>query len=260
MMESEIEEGKRKTSAIIFGALSSIGKEVIYQLANVFDCLILTEQKDNYNTLLELEKNLSEEFKDCEVISFELDLRIVQDIRNVFTQLDKKNIVIQACVYVVGVNTTVAAIEVTETMWDQILDLNLKGYFFAIQQVGCHMIKNKGGSIVSIASQHGTVVNYNRAPYCASKAGLIHLSKALALEWGKYNIRVNVVSPTFVVNNKNKLILNSKENIRSYLKNIPLYRYATSNDVADAVCFLLSDKASMITGHDLLVDGGWTIK
>ena len=99
----------------------------------------------------------------------------------------------------------------------------------------------------------------DRAAYCASKAGMIHLAKELALEWAKYGIRVNMVSPTMIFSEKNKEILDGNRAKKEYLIKIPLRKYAVPEDVSSAILFLNSDKASMITGQNLIVDGGWTI-
>jgi 2-deoxy-D-gluconate 3-dehydrogenase len=128
------------------------------------------------------------------------------------------------------------------------------------QNIGRLMVTARTGSIVNIASQHGIVGNDMRAPYCASKAGVINLARELALEWAKYNIRVNCVSPTFVMTEKNKKMLTDNINFKKTLTSIPMGRYCTPLDVAQSVLFLSSPLASLITGHNLVVDGGYTIR
>ena len=128
------------------------------------------------------------------------------------------------------------------------------------QCIGKLMMEGKGGAIVNIASQHGEVANLQRAPYCASKAGLINLTRALCLEWAEYGIRVNSVLPTFVLTEKNEQMLMQSGRYRTYMREIPLRRYATAEDVANAVLFFVSDRASMITGQALAVDGGYLAK
>ena len=116
------------------------------------------------------------------------------------------------------------------------------------------------GSMVNISSQHGIVGNTQRAPYCASKAGLLNMNRVLALEWASFGIRVNAVAPTFILYSCNEELLMEKNFKKKNLREIPLNRYCTAEDVAGAVDFLFSDKSRMMTGQSMVLDGGWTIK
>ena len=139
-----------------------------------------------------------------------------------------------------------------------LMDLNLKGSFFLTQQVARDSLLDRGGNVIFIASQHAVVGNHMRAAYCASKSGLLGLMRVLALEWAAFGVRVNAISPTYILNDKNRDVLNNANYKRKYLQRIPLKRYARPEDVANAILFLSSDQASMITGHNLMVDGGYT--
>lgn len=111
-----------------------------------------------------------------------------------------------------------AALNVTEEIWDKINNVNLKGFFFSAKDVIGHMLlQNIKGNIIAIASQHGVVANINRAPYCASKARLIHLVKELALEFAEKGININIISPTFILSDKNHELLMSRKSQRDYL-------------------------------------------
>jgi 2-deoxy-D-gluconate 3-dehydrogenase len=160
-----------------------------------------------------------------------------------------------------GINIPKLAQEVTEEDWHAINDVNAKGLFFCNQTVAIQsMIPRKRGSIVNIGSQMGLVGGWKRANYCASKGAVVQLTKAETIDWAPYNIRINVVAPTFVATPLSKGMLDDPK-FRSYvLDNILYHRLATLDDVATAVCFLASDEASMITGTILPVDGGWTAK
>jgi len=120
------------------------------------------------------------------------------------------------------------------------------------------MIPRKTGAIVNIASIYSLVGGPKRAPYCASKGGVAQLTRAEAIDWAPYNIRVNAVAPTFVLTNMTRGYLSDPEFKAYVLDNTPLHRLATVDDVAAATCFLASDEAKMITGVVLPVDGGWT--
>ena len=157
-----------------------------------------------------------------------------------------------------GVNIPRAALEITEADWDRVLDVNLKGLFFLSQRVAREMIGAGGGKIVNIASQNGVVGYFKRAAYCSSKAGVVNLTRVLALEWAEHKILVNAVAPTFVLTPLTQSTFDDPVLREDLLKRIPLGRVGQPEDVAGAVVFLASPAADMITGHTLLVDGGWT--
>ena len=156
-----------------------------------------------------------------------------------------------------GINRLAAATAVTESLWDEILNVNLKGAFFISKTVADFMITGGGGSIINISSQHGLVGNYDRAPYCASKGGMVNLTRALCLEWANYNIRVNCLCPTYVLHEKSKDQLMQPAFYRSYIREIPLRKYCTPQDIASAALFLASSVSGMITGQCLAIDGGY---
>ena len=120
--------------------------------------------------------------------------------------------------------------------------------------------KKTGGSIVNMSSQMGHVSGPKRSVYSMTKFGLEGLTKGMALDLAKYNIRVNTVCPTFVVTPMTKNFLKDKKFKRDMLGSIPLGRFAEMSEISSAAVFLASDAASMITGTSLLVDGGWTAR
>ena len=122
------------------------------------------------------------------------------------------------------------------------------------------MIKTGGGTIINISSQAGLVALPLRSAYCSSKGGVNQLTRTLALEWAKHNIRVNAVAPTFVLTPLTRGMLADEAFEKYVLDSVPLGRMATVEEVAYAALFLASDLSSMTTGHILAVDGGWTIK
>jgi len=160
-----------------------------------------------------------------------------------------------------GTNIRKPPEDVTEADWDTVLSVNTKGLFFCNQAVAIQsMIPRKAGSIVNIASTYGLVGGPKCAVYCTSKGGVVQITRAEAIDWAPYNIRVNAVAPTFVLTNLTQGYLSIPE-VKTYvLDNIPLRRLATVDDIAAAICFLASDVASMITGVILPVDGGWTAR
>ncbi len=148
---------------------------------------------------------------------------------------------------------------VEEKDLDEILDVNIKGTFLMTQAVGRQMIQGNGGRIISISSQAGTVALRGEAIYCMSKAAINHLTRCLAAEWARYNVTVNTVSPTFIHTDGTAPFLADTDNRKATLGHIPLGRIGETNDVTGAVVFLASPAASLITGANLLVDGGWSV-
>lgn len=158
-----------------------------------------------------------------------------------------------------GVNHPAPAVDVTEAQWDAVLDSNLKGTFFLTQAFARRWIDaTRAAAVINIGSQAGTVGIEERAAYCASKGGLDQLTKVLAIEFGRHGIRVNTVAPTFVRTELTASTLSRPDWARTLLDRIPLGRFGDVRDVAGTVGFLASDAAALITGHTLLVDGGYT--
>ncbi|GBQ91766.1 GolD/DthD family dehydrogenase [Asaia krungthepensis] len=143
--------------------------------------------------------------------------------------------------------------------WDKTIAINLRGTFLVTQAVGQAMIAaGKGGRILNLASQAGTVAIEEHVAYCASKFGVIGMSKTFAAEWGKYGITVNTLSPTVVLTELGKKAW-AGEKGEAAIRRIPTGRFAIPEEIAAAAVFLGSSGAAMINGADLLIDGGYTI-
>lgn len=158
----------------------------------------------------------------------------------------------------------IAALEkaelISESDWDRTMAINLKASFMMAQAVGKYMIENKiSGCIVSMASQAGTIALDKHVAYCSSKGAIVAMTKVLAMEWGKYGIRVNCVSPTVVLTELGHKAWDGPVG-DAFKKEMPSERFAEPDEIAGVIAFLCSGAAGMITGHDLLVDGGFTIK
>jgi len=150
---------------------------------------------------------------------------------------------------------------VREEDFDATLSVNLKGTFFASQAAGRAMIRQRFGRIINMSSQAGFVALPGESVYCMTKAAIAHLTKCLAVEWGKYNITVNAVAPTFIRTPGTAEYLSDPQNRAETIERIAaLHRIGEPMDVAGAVVFLASDAASLITGHTILIDGGWTAR
>jgi NAD(P)-dependent dehydrogenase (short-subunit alcohol dehydrogenase family) len=150
---------------------------------------------------------------------------------------------------------------VREEDFDLTLAVNLKGTFFASQAAGRVMIRQRSGRIINLSSQAGFVALPTESVYCVTKAAIAHLTKCLALEWGKYNITVNAVAPTFIRTPGTEGALTNPDFRSDVIERIAaLHRIGEPMDVAGAVVFLASSAASLITGDTILIDGGWTAR
>ena len=158
-----------------------------------------------------------------------------------------------------GLSPENLAENVREEDFDLTLQVNLKGTFFASQTAGRLMIRQKSGCIINMSSQAGFVALPTESVYCMTKAAIAHLTKCLAVEWGKYNIRVNAIAPTFIKTPGTESVLSDPAFRDNVIERISaLHRVGEPMEVAGAVVFLASSSASLITGHTLLIDGGWT--
>lgn len=148
--------------------------------------------------------------------------------------------------------------EMTEEEWDKVLDINLKGIFLCCQAAARLMIPRKSGSIINIASMSGSIVNrpQSQVAYNSSKAAVVHLSRSLAAEWAEYGIRVNSISPGYTLS---ELTRQFSQYFEWWYPYIPMGRMAEPEELVGAVVYLASDAASYTTGHDLVIDGGYSV-
>ena len=157
-----------------------------------------------------------------------------------------------------GVALLAPAEDLALDAWDTTIDVNLKGTFLMCQTVGRHMLQ-AGGVIINMASQAATVALDQHVAYCASKFGVVGVTKVLAAEWGGRGVRVNSISPTVVLTELGHKAWDGPRG-DALKAQIPVGRFAYPNEIAAAAVFLASDAAGMITGADLLIDGGYTIR
>lgn len=159
-----------------------------------------------------------------------------------------------------GIVDLAPAEDLSRTAWTRTIDVNLTGSFLMAQAVGQAMIaQGRGGRIINLASQAGSVAIEGHVAYCASKFGILGVTKTLALEWGRHGITVNAISPTVVMTDLGRKAWEGAKG-EAMKGQIPVGRFAQPEEVAAAAVFLASDAAAMINGADLLVDGGYTVR
>lgn len=190
--------------------------------------------------------------------SVRIDLRDVGSIAGAVEAVVDRHGKLDVLVNNAGVGTNHDALDATEQEWDEVLDVNLKGLFFACQAAGRHMVRAGFGRIVNMSSQAGHVGIRRHAAYSASKGGVELLTKVLALEWGPHGVTVNAVAPTFIRTPGTAERLDRPEFLNDVLTRIPIGRVGTTAEVAAAVIFLASPSAGLVNGTSIAVDGGWT--
>jgi NAD(P)-dependent dehydrogenase (short-subunit alcohol dehydrogenase family) len=149
---------------------------------------------------------------------------------------------------------------VTDEHWLNVIDVNLNGTFWCCRAFGQHMLNARSGAIVNVGSMSGFIVNkpQEQCYYNASKAGVHHLTKSLAAEWGARGVRVNAVAPTYVETPLNAFVKNNPRMYDAWIGGTPMARLGQVDEIASVVLFLASDAASLMTGSVVLVDGGYT--
>jgi NAD(P)-dependent dehydrogenase (short-subunit alcohol dehydrogenase family) len=241
--------------ALVTGAARGLGRAISLALAHAGAdvALGLRDVKTGGELAREIES------KGRHVLPLQMDMtrldQISRAIDDTAAHFGRLNILVNNA----GLSPENLAENVREEDFDLTLRVNLKGTFFASQAAAHVMIRQKRGCIINMSSQAGFVALPTESVYCMTKAAITHLTKCLAVEWGKYNIRVNAVAPTFIHTPGTESALADPAFRSNVIERIAaLHRIGEPMDVAGAVVFLASPAASLITGHTLLIDGGWT--
>lgn len=188
-----------------------------------------------------------------------IDLRQLDQVRDAVDLMAAHYGRLDFLVNSAGVALLDKAMEVSESAWDTTLDINLKASFFVAQACARHMIEQGHGRIVNLASQAAVIGLDRHVAYCASKAAVVGMTKVLAMEWAPHGINVNAISPTIVETALGKKAWAGELGERAKLQ-IPVGRFAQPEEIAGLVLYLLSDAAKMITGENVVIDGGYSIQ
>tara|TARA_B100001996_G_scaffold298049_1_gene238440 strand:+ start:274 stop:1008 length:735 start_codon:yes stop_codon:yes gene_type:complete len=231
---------------LITGATGGIGGALVKKFVSLEGSVLAT------GTNTEKLDNLKKDFQNINILKFDISdhKKIEEFIENVSSQINGLDILINNA----GINMDNLSLRMKEHEWKKVIDINLGSTFLMCKYAIKKMLKNKYGRIVNITSIVGHTGNLGQANYAASKAGIIGMSKSLAMEYAKKNITINCISPGFI---KSKMTENIAEEFKeSLISRIPMARLGTGDDVSNTAAFLSSDNASYITGETIHVNGG----
>jgi len=243
-------EGKR---ALVFGGTSGLGRAIAIGFAQAGADVVAVSRHST-----EVERAAAEiRALGRETLEANADVTSRSDIQRVIDSMQRQMGQIDILVNSAGTTKRVASLEMADEDWDRVLDTNLKGTWFACQMVGRVMKEQGQGRIINIASLGGFVGNYEATAYCASKGGVVLLTRCLAAEWARYNITVNAIAPGVFETPLNRHIVNEPNRKAAILTRTPMRRYGNLDEIQGAAIFLASDSASFVTGEILTVDGGF---
>ncbi len=231
---------------LVTGATGGIGNELVKKFSNLEGQVLAT------GTNVDKLDVIKKKYPNVKVKRFDISdhSKIEEFVENVYLELGGLDILINNA----GVNMDNLSIRMKNEEWQRVIDINLTSTFLLSKNSIKKMLKNKFGRIVNITSVVGHTGNLGQSNYSASKAGIIGMSKSLAIEYAKKNITINCVSPGFIVSD---MTLNIAEKVKIYLTSrIPMGKLGTGEDVSNCVAFLSSDSASYITGETINVNGG----
>ena len=240
--------------AIVTGASRGLGQSMARALARAGADLVVTSRKPE--SLLPF----CEEIKELgsQALPLKVDVNVHADIKSMVKTTLTTYGRIDILVNNAGCNIRKPALELTCDEWDMVLDTNLKGVFFCSQAVAPQMIRQKKGKIINMGSASCVFAYPHINAYCASRGGVLQLSKSLAAEWGPFGINVNVLAPGWFKTEQTRVLYEDKEWVDYITERIPLRRTGKMEDLDGAVVFLASDASDYITGQIILIDGGFT--
>tara|TARA_B100001964_G_C14069473_1_gene525204 strand:+ start:31 stop:813 length:783 start_codon:yes stop_codon:yes gene_type:complete len=244
------------TNILILGGNSGLGFEILKSFSKFKNNILIVGR--NKNKLNNAKKYIKKKFKK-DIISICKDFKNENDVTSFFQNViklkfKKINIIINC----IGINKRNFIENISNNEWQQILNTNLSIPFYLSKHSLPFLKKAEFGRLINLTSIFSSVSFPERSSYASSKAGLLMLTKTLALEWAKYNITVNSISPGPFLTEINLPVLSDKKKYKEFCKKIPMGRFGNPEEIITSVFFLSSPNSSYITGSNILVDGGWT--
>lgn len=238
--------------AIVTGGSKGLGSGMAYALAEQGADIVIVSRNQAEGELV------AAKIRDMgrKSMALSVDVQDISSISQMVKTVTKEFGRIDILINNAGVGITKFALEVTEEEWDKVVDTNLKGVFFCAQAVARVMKEQKYGKIINISSLAGVKGSNAMAPYCASKAGVINLTRALAKEWARYHIHVNAIAPGYIQTSLNEEELSNESFRNNILSAMPIKRLGELDDLAGTVILLASEASSYMTGQTIFIDGG----
>jgi gluconate 5-dehydrogenase len=240
--------------AIVTGSSRGLGRAMAVALANAGADVVITSR--TRSSLIEVEKEI--ERKGISVLSLELDVCKHESIISMVDRVIERFGHIDILVNNAGVNIRKPAVEVTWEEWNTILDTNLRSVFFCSQAVVPYMLKQNWGRIINIGSAACILAYPKINPYCASRGGIMQLTKSFAAEWGPYGVNVNVIAPGWFRTEQTRILWENNEWMSMIRTRIPNGRIGEPYELGPVVIYLASDAASYVNGTLFMIDGGFT--
>jgi glucose 1-dehydrogenase len=249
----------RKKVALVTGSSKGIGKAIAFAFAKSKEYSTVVINSRKAKEAQQVSKEI--ERLGCNSIAIEADVSKESDCIRLIEETVKHFGRIDVLVNNAGIQEDLPLTDINLEEWYKIIGVDLTGPFVCTREAVKHMKnqKPKGGCIINISSVHQAIPKPHYVPYATSKAGIEMMTKTLALELAKDNIRANIVAPGAIDTEMNADLRENKAELESVLKRIPLGRVASADEVANVVEFLASDKASYVTGASYFVDGGMTL-
>jgi len=243
--------------ALVTGGGRAIGLACVEALAEAGAKVIIAD----FDVKVAAEGQAAMKAKGHNVETVIMDVTKTDQVNKVADEVVKRHGKIDILVNNAGIARSETPAEtVTDEHWLNVLDVNLNGTFWCCRAFGKHMLAKKSGAIVNIGSMSGFIVNkpQEQSYYNASKAGVHHLTKSLAAEWGARGVRVNAVAPTYIATPLNEFVKSKPDMYNAWIGGTPMGRLGEVQEIASVVLFLASDAASLMTGSIVLADGGYT--
>jgi NAD(P)-dependent dehydrogenase (short-subunit alcohol dehydrogenase family) len=243
--------------ALVTGGARGLGRTMAAALAEAGADVALTGR-----TLGACEKTASEiaaaTGRRCR--AYQADVAILADVERLASAVEADFGKIDVLVNNAGTNIRGPIEQLSEADWDTVIDTNLKGPFLCARAIGPGMVRRGWGRVINLGSVLGVIALAGRAPYASSKAGIINLTRVLALEWAGTGVTANAICPGAFGTEMNRQLLDDPVKYQEFVKRIPMGRWGEPDELGGAVVFLASDASTYVTGSALFVDGGWTAR